>query len=122
MLARLAAGALAVALVAAGPEHSRGLRDDGVSAEDIEPLPEPGWSLLERMGSLGGDFISGVAATHVGGNRVVTAVRNEAGNLKVIVCRSSTTASSLASAARRERRCRAPASRSHRCSALPRPT
>jgi hypothetical protein len=71
--------------VAAGPEHSRGLRVEGVSAEDIEPLPEPGWSLLERMGSLGDNFISGVAATHVGGNRVVTAVRNEAGNLKVIV-------------------------------------
>jgi hypothetical protein len=85
MLARLAAAGLAIALVAAEPESSTDQREDRLLSEDLEPVPEPGWSHLERMGSLGGGFVTGVAATNIGGNRVVTAVRNEAGNLKLIV-------------------------------------
>ena len=41
------------------------------------------WANLERMGSVGA--ISGVASTHIGANRIATAVRDGAGKLKVIV-------------------------------------
>ncbi len=44
------------------------------------------WSYLERTGSNGdAGPIQGVASTPIGGNRIATAVRNAAGNLKVIL-------------------------------------
>jgi hypothetical protein len=59
-----------------------------LTGQKPEPVAEPagGWSYLERMGSNGdAGPIQGVASTPIGGNRIATAVRNAAGNLKVIL-------------------------------------
>src|SRR6266542_4300421 len=49
------------------------------------PSPPSGWSNLEQTDSIQGGFIDAVATTGLGGRRLVTAVRDGKGRLKVIL-------------------------------------